>query len=659
MADKIVWEFKDFWGFWLIDDEYLIMNGDENGAMSGDQVEAINVSTNPNMTMYKIISVIDETKDLVESISENIKFLKWIYRKSLNWKWWYVRYSRTEKDVFIWNWDILWLKNWDKVTFSILTDEKWNKTWLLKEVVQKAWDQLKWAIDFFNDDSRIDIFKIASEEWARVVWPKEVVDEVEGLDWNIDVNEIEKREDLRELFTITIDWADSKDLDDAISIEDLWEDWYKLYVHIADVTHYVKEDWNLDIEALERATSIYLVDKVIPMLHERLSNDLCSLNPNTDKLTLTCELLIDNDWNINLEDSKVYESIINTDYRTTYKEIEELRENKIWEWNELLFWWIIDNTLVKLINNSEKLANILNINTRENGELEFDFPETKVILDNKWNPIDFKPYPKYPSNDWIKAFMVAANRTVSEKYEQTPFLHRTHLSPKTELIEKLNEILNLLETNLKISTNPNPSDFSKLLLEIEWHSKQRFLEKAILLTMQKANYTHEREWHFGLAIDYYSHFTSPIRRYPDLQIHRIIKECIHNNWELLEDRNYHYESILESVAEKSSMQQDLSVKIEREVNKLMWVKYMKDKIWEQFNWYFAWIDQRWVFVELENTITWVIRDEKRYKLNSIWEKAILFSLTDSNWDEYNVWDSVKIKVTSIDEEKMIINFDIV
>jgi ribonuclease R len=177
--------------------------------------------------------------------------------------------------------------------------------------------------------------------------------------------------------------------------------------------------------------------------------------------------------------------------------------------------------------------------------------------------------------------------------------------------------------------------------------------------MQRANYTHTREWHFGLAIDYYSHFTSPIRRYPDLQIHRIIKECLSNHWELTEERNYHYESILETVAEKSSIEQDKAVFIEREINKMMWVKYMRNKIWEEFSWYLSWIDQRWVFIELENTITWIIHDEKRYSLESIWDKWLLFELSDSNWDKYNVWDKIKVKLTSIDEDKLNLKFDIV
>lgn len=654
MSDKIIWEYKDLWGFWLINDEFLISKWKENWALDWDMVEAINTSKNPNIITYEIIKVIGETKTSIESISNDLKIYEWIYRKSNNWNWWYVHFSRTDDDIFIPSSNKLWLQSWDKINFSIIMNN-WKKEWLLKEVVTKASDQLDWALDFFKDDKKIDVFKIATSMWAKIIWPEELLKEVDKLDSKIENSEILKRRDLRDLFTITIDWADSKDLDDAISIEKI-ENWYKLFVHIADVTHFVKENSVLDIEALDRATSIYLTDKVIPMLHEKLSNDLCSLNPNTDKLSMTCEMIIDEDWNIDVENSSVYESIINTNFRTTYKEIEDIKENKLLEWNELLFWWKVENKLLELVDLSKELAEKLNFNTRNKWELEFDFPETKVILDENWDPTWFKPYPKYPSNDYIKAFMVAANRTVWQKFENIPFLHRTHLRPNSQLVEKLNTILELLETNLSIDSNPSPKDFALLLEKIKWHQKENFLEKVILLTMQKANYTHTREWHFGLSIDNYSHFTSPIRRYPDLQIHRIIKEFL--SWNYSNDRESHYESILEWVANKSSLEQDKSVSIEREVNKYYSVKYMQDKIWEDFEWYISSIDQRWVFVELDNTIKWTIKKQEKYNINSIWENNVLFELTDSNWKTYNVWDKLNFKLVEVDTDKLTINFEI-
>ena len=657
MSDKITWIFTKKWDFWLIDWIYVV-KGNMKWAISWDKVEALNVSNNPNIITYKIIQVVDETKSTVDILSEVI--VEGIYKESPNSKGWYVNLPRKRKWIFIEKWNELWAKSWDKVKILVVKIA-WRQQWLVKEILQKQSEQFLASMEFlwdeFSNKNEVNILQVALEEWARIKFPKSVLEEVKILDWNIDSIELQKRKDLRDLFTITIDWADSKDLDDAISVEFLGDDKIKLYVHIADVTNYVKEDKYLDEEALERATSIYLVDKVIPMLPERLSNDLCSLNPNTDKLTLTCEMVIDRNWSIEIEKSKVYESIINTNFRTTYKEIEEIKDKQLLNWQELLFKWEINKDLISLVFIAEKLANRLNSNTRESWELEFDFPETKVIVDKDWNPTWFKPYPKYPSNDWIKAFMVAANRTVSEIYEDKPFLYRTHLTPKEESLEKLQNILAILWVNFKIMEEPTSENFAKLLEEVKWHEKQKFLEKAILVTMQRANYTKGREWHFWLSIDFYSHFTSPIRRYPDLQIHRIIKEII--NWDWTEQREKYYNSILDNIAEQCSVEEDKSEAIEKKVNKLMAVKYMSDKIWETFEWFISSINERWVFVELDNTIGWMIdvNKESGAQFNKLCKW--LYEFTDEHNDTYNVWDNVKIELVSVNEETLRINFDII
>jgi len=651
---KLTWTIIDNWFSvsFLTDswEESVIDINNLNWADIGDNVEVINDSDNPNLPNIKVIKVINDIKNKVDWI-----IVEWIFKQT-NKNYWFVDVVWIRKWYFVKNSNNKWAKTWDKVKAIVRRISGKDEAYI-EEILSSTKKQYKDMKNFLWEDYKYksDVMKIAIEQWARISFSQDLLDEVDSIDSNIDVSEIMKRRDHRDLFTITIDWPDSKDLDDAISIEQT-DDGYKLYVHIADVSHYVKEWSLLDQEAKERGTSIYFIDKVIPMLHEKLSNDLCSLNPHTDKLTMTYEITIKADWSIDYDNSSIYESIINSNYRMTYKEVQDLSEWKIKEWERLMFDWVVEKDLQKLTRFANTLATKLNRKTKNDWELEFDFPETKVKVDKKGKAIWFSEYIKYESNDWIKAFMVAANDLSSYKMWDKPYIYRTHLKPKEEAVEKLQNILSIIWISFDLN-DVSSKIFVKLLEYIKWQEKEKFLEKAILITMQKATYTHEKQWHFGLAKDDYTHSTSPIRRYSDLIAHRITKEYI--NWTLTWDRITYYNNILEEIAEKCSIEEDKAENIEREVNKYKSCEFMEDKIWEEFSWFISWIDERWVYIDLDNTIVWLLdlNREDWYEFFKLCEW--LYEVTDFKTGKtYNVWDDLSVLLKKVDKENRKIYFEL-
>ena len=628
---KIVWIYSPWKGnFWFIDLEdekkwYFCFWFNNMNAMPWDKVEA----------KIKVFKWREEA--VVTKIIERRK-LPIVGKISLAKTFWFVIPNNRDfkNDIFISGKYLKWVKDWDIVSVEILK-WTWKKPeWKILKVLWKEWD--KW----------VDILAIAAEYGARIDFPRIINKELDQLPKKVKDKDFKNRKDLRKLFTITIDWADSKDLDDAISVEKL-DNWkYKLYVHIADVAHYVKEWWILDKEAKRRWNSIYLVDRVIPMLPEKLSNDLCSLNPNTDKLTLTCEIDINKAWHI--VKTNVYESVINTNFRMTYKEVDQIINNKLKQWDDLLFFWKVSNELIDMLNNSEWLRKILANYKKSLWVLDFDFPETKIIVDENWNPIEFKKYERYNSNKIIEEFMILANEAISRKFSDIPFLYRIHEQPSDEDIAKLKTSLALFNINLD-SNEVSPMDISRILLEIKNTAKEKLLSKMILRSLSKAVYSSEAEWHFWLALEYYSHFTSPIRRYPDLQIHRIIKEKI--NWKFSKLRKTHYEFILEKVARKCSDTEQKAEKLEYKIKDLMAVKYMKDKIWEKFESTVSWMIPAWIFVELENTIEWFVEIDKN---NFVLNEELMEIKNNSTAEKFSIWDKVNVELKSIDEQLLRLEF---
>lgn len=444
------------------------------------------------------------------------------------------------------------------------------------------------------NDPGTDIIALIKAYELPVEFPERVLNQAERVSKEVNSADMAGRMDIREWQTVTIDGEDAKDLDDAITIIKQDEN-YILGVHIADVTNYVQEHSALDVEALERGTSVYLVDRVIPMLPHTLSNGICSLNQGEDRLALSCIMTIDKKGTV--VDHKIAETVIHVDRRMNYTDVKKILEDKdetaIREFEEL----------VPMFLNMQELASILRSKRMRRGSIDFDFPETKIILDSQGHPVEIKPYDRNVATKIIEDFMLIANETVAEDYfwQEMPFVYRSHENPDSEKIQKLSTFINNFGYSLHIGADEvHPKELQKLLQKIEGSPEEALISRLTLRSMRQAKYTIESTGHFGLATSYYCHFTSPIRRYPDLQIHRIIKENIRGR--MNEKRLAHYEKILPEVAKHSSNMERRAEEVERETNKLKKVEYMAKHIGETFEGVISGVTGWGMYVELPNTI---------------------------------------------------------
>jgi len=414
------------------------------------------------------------------------------------------------------------------------------------------------------------------------------------------VSEADKfgRLDLRNLQMVTIDGEDAKDLDDAVSLT-LEGDYFHLGVHIADVTNYVQENSALDREALERGTSVYLVDRVIPMLPHVLSNGICSLNAGEERLALSCLMKIDGNGTV--VDYKIAESVICVDRRMTYTAVKQILED---ENPEVMQEY---EQFVPMFQQMGALSDILRAGRKKRGSIDFDFPESKIILDQDGTPLDIRPYERNKATKLIEDFMLLANETVAQHFYwlETPFVYRTHENPDADRIRKLVYLLKGFGFTIKAGRDEvHPKEIQKLLQKVEGSDAEAMISRLTLRSMKQAKYTTDCTGHFGLACQYYCHFTSPIRRYPDLQIHRIIKEQLRGR--LNEERMEHYKAILESVAKQCSERERRADEAERETDKLKKVEYMQQHIGEIFHGVVSGVTAWGIYVELPNTVEGMI-----------------------------------------------------
>ncbi len=444
------------------------------------------------------------------------------------------------------------------------------------------------------NDPGTDILSLIKAYDLPEEFPAKVLNQAERAAKEVSAADMAGRMDIRDWQMVTIDGEDAKDLDDAVSLTE--EDGvYRLGVHIADVTNYVQEHSALDAEALARGTSVYLVDRVIPMLPHALSNGICSLNQGENRLALSCIMTIDQKGRVT--DHKIAETVICVDRRMSYTNVKKILEDDdaqlIEEYRDF----------VPMFHRMNDLAEILRNKRRKRGSIDFDFPETKIILDQKGHPVEIKPYERNVATKIIEDFMLIANETVAEDFfwQQMPFVYRTHENPDPDKIRRLSAFINNFGYSIHIGQDEiHPKELQKLLQKIEGSPEEALISRLTLRSMKQAKYSVESLGHFGLAASYYCHFTSPIRRYPDLQIHRIIKECLRGR--MNENRMAHYDKILPEVAKHSSEMERRADEAERETEKMKKTEYMSHHIGEEFEGVISGVTAWGLYVELPDTI---------------------------------------------------------
>ena len=501
-------------------------------------------------------------------------------------------------------------------------------------------------------DKGIDIDIIIRKYNLPEDFPPSVLNSALDIEDFITEDEIKGRLDLRNIKMVTIDGEDAKDLDDAISIERLENGNFKLGVHIADVTHYVKERSVIDKEAFKRATSVYLIDRVIPMLPKKLSNGICSLNPKVDRLTLSCIMEVNRQGKV--VNHTIAQSVIKTNERMTYTDVTKiLRDNDA----ELIERY---KDLVDDFKAMEELCKILRKKRLDRGAIDFDFEECKIILDEKGKPIDIKPYERAIANRMIEEFMLLANETVAEHMEKlkVPFVYRIHENPDAEKLEKFKAfIYNLGYNDITWGEEVNPKALQRVLDKFKGENEETIISTLLLRSMMQARYSPECAGHFGLAAQYYCHFTSPIRRYPDLQIHRIIKEYL--NKELTENRSKKLVSIVDSAAKQSSEMERVAQEAEREVDDLKKAEYMKDRIGEIFEGMISSVTGFGAFVELPNTIEGLVHITSFRDDYYIYDEDRLILIGERNKKIYRLGDKLKVLCSKVDILSREIYFEIV
>ncbi len=499
-------------------------------------------------------------------------------------------------------------------------------------------------------DPGTDVLSIIRAYNLPEEFPKEVMEQVAHIPSEVLEREKAGRRDLRNLQTVTIDGEDAKDLDDAVTIEKR-DGKYYLGVHIADVSHYVKEGSPLDKEAVKRGTSVYLTDRVIPMLPRQLSNGICSLNAGVDRLALSCLMEIDEKGNI--IGHEIAETLICVDRRMTYTAVKQIIEDH----DEAVCSMYSD--FVPMFELMYELSLLLRQKRKKRGGIDFDFPESKIILDKHGKPVDIRPYEHNSATNLIEDFMLAANETIAEDYfwQEIPFLYRTHETPDSERIQKLASMIGKFGYYLKSSHEEvHPKEFQKLLGKISGTPQEPLISRLVLRSMKQARYTTENTGHFGLAVKYYCHFTSPIRRYPDLQIHRIIKESLHGG--LSERRLSHYDKILPEVAMTSSSTERRADEAEREVDKLKKVEYMSAHIGEKFDGVISGLTGYGMYVELSNTCEGLVRLESMTDDYYIYDEGNYVIVGETTGRRFGLGDRAAIIVVGTDITARTIDFEL-
>ena len=634
---KFVSHRKGF-GFVESDEEYtqdlFIPKDDINGALHNDRVmaEVVTPATEDRRAEGKVIKIIKREVTRVVGLFQENKSFGFVVPDD----------KKFNQDIFIPKRSFSGAKNDDKVVCEITVWPQENRKpegKIIEVLGQKG-------------ERGVEIDSIIRAHGLPEEFPKKVIDEANHVAEQDLGDEIARRVDLRDLNIFTIDGEDAKDLDDAISIEVLPNGNYKLGVHIADVTHYVKEKNKLDKEALKRATSVYLVDKVIPMLPKQLSNGVCSLNPFEDKLTLSCFMEIDNHGKV--VNSEIAETVINSKARMTYTEVSEILE-KDDEKLKKTFAAQVDD-FVK----AEKLARILMERRRIRGAIDFDFPEAKIILNGDGEVADIKHYERRISNKMIEEFMLVANETVAEHFYwlQLPFVYRIHETPSAEKMEDLKKFIATFGYTIKGDLeNVHPKEIQGIVEKIKGTKEEESISTIALRSMKQAKYSPQCIGHFGLAAKYYCHFTSPIRRYPDLQIHRIIKEQLNNK--INNKRQEQLAHIVEYASTQSSERERAAELAERDVHDFYKACYMADKVGQEFDGVVSSVTSFGMFIELENTVEGLIRLANMRDDYYIYDQDTYTIMGERTHKTFKIGDTVRIQVENVNVDFREIDFRLV
>jgi len=504
-----------------------------------------------------------------------------------------------------------------------------------------------------KNDPGIDIISIIHKNGIKIDFPEPVLDQAAQAPSVVSEEELKGRRDLRDKVVITIDGADAKDLDDAVRVEKLENGNYLLGVYIADVSHYVTPNTPMDQEAFERGNSVYLVDRVIPMIPHRLSNGICSLNPHVDRLTIGCEMEINALGNV--VNHSIFESVIRSTERMTYRDVNKILVERDQDTREIY------DTLVPMLEDMEKLAAILRKKRMKRGAIDFDFKEAQVIVDDEGQAIDVVIRERNVGERIIEEFMLAANETVAEHFHwlDLPFIHRIHENPDEGKLQHFFEFLAGLGYSVKGTANQvHPQALQNVLDKVKGEREEMIVSKLMLRSLKQAKYDPQNVGHFGLATDFYTHFTAPIRRYSDLMVHRLIRTYLIDH-KLDEKTTSHYKSTLPEIARHASERERIAIDAEREVEDLKKAEYMQDKIGEKYIGTISSVTNFGLFVELENTVEGLVHvsymtddyyhfDERSYAL-----------IGERTGQIYRIGDEVGVQVISVNLDERVVDFELV
>lgn len=615
------------------DEEIYISRGNTKDAVNGDEVliKIINDTVEGNRKEGKIVKTINHKRNEIVGTFTKRKNFGFVVPDD----------REFNTDIFISKKSFNKAKNNQKVVVKITKFPQGNKS---------AEGEITEIIGGINE-AGVDMLSLIKEYSLPYEFPDEVILEAKKVENKITKKELQNRLDLRSKNIFTIDGEDAKDLDDAIYVTKLENGNYELGVSIADVSHYVAENSKLDQEAIIRGTSIYMLDRVIPMLPKELSNGICSLNANEDRLCLSVISEITPDGEI--VSSDIRKAVINVKERMSYADVQKILDGKNKKVLKRYEKYIEDFKLM------EELAKILKQKREGAGSLDLDIPESKVILDKNGFAIDIEKYKIYFANEIIEQFMLTANEIVAEKFYwlEAPFIYRVHEEPDTEKVNALNKFL--FNFGYKIKSNKEkvyPKAFAEVLEKVKGREEEMVVSNLILRTLKVARYESENKGHFGIASKYYCHFTSPIRRYPDLFIHRIISKYIDNSYILNEKNLEKYKEQATKYSQTSSEREKIAQKVEREAIAIKKAEYMQNKIGKEYEGIVSGITAFGMFVELENTVEGLIKFEDLGNEYFIYNDENKTLIGENSKKVYKIGDKIKIKVIYANKQLRRINF---